>query len=155
MDVLHQLLQLLIPDGNTVLMWLVEGVLAAGLVVLVSNLIAGALGAIPVVGPALATIARVVGGSYQKWLSDEVAKMAKQSVLAVEERYRSAENMPPAKRAQAKMNEALEELNKLAPGLRKDLAKSAIEAALAQIRPTHEQKAELTPKPSGRRHGKN
>ncbi len=138
----------LIPPGNLWIVWLVQAALAVGVVMLVVNLLAGVVSAIPGVGPVLAQILRVLGGQYQKWLTEHVPKAAEQAVLAVEEKYRAAEDLPPEERARRKMEEALKILNRLAPGLDRDVARKMIEAALARIRPQFEQKAALTPKPS-------
>ncbi len=153
MDAINDILRTIVPDGGTWLAWLIQAAVAVGMVMLIANAISGVLAAIPVVGPTLATVFKVIAGRYQQWLADQVPKLAEQAVLTVEERYRTAEDIPPDERASKKMQEALAELNKLAPGLRKDLAVSALEAALARIRPHYEQKAALTPKPSGGRRG--
>jgi len=152
MDFLQQLLQTILPDGNTWLAWLIQAALAVGVVMLIANALSGVLAAIPVVGPTLAAVLKIIAGRYQAWLADQVPKAAEQAVLTVEERYRKAEKLPPDVRAKQKMEEALAELNKLAPGLRRDTAKSALEAALSRIRPQYEQKASLT-LPSGGRRG--
>ena len=154
MDLIHQLIHVIVPSGNTMLAWLIQAALAVGVVMLVANAISGVLAAIPVVGPTLSMILKVIAGRYQQWLADQVPKLAEQAVLTVEERYRTEEHLPPDKRAAQKMQEALAELNKLAPGLRKDVAVSSLEAALARIRPHYEQKAALTPKPSGGSRGR-
>ncbi|WP_457638437.1 hypothetical protein [Oceanithermus sp.] len=153
MDTITHILRTIVPDGGTWLTWLIQAALAVGVVMLIANAISGVLAAIPVVGPTLATITKIIAGRYQQWLTDQVPKLAEQAVLTVEERYRTAEDIPPDQRAAQKMQEALAELDKLAPGLKRDTAKSALEAALARIRPHYEQKAALTPKPSGGRRG--
>jgi len=154
MDVINDILRTLIPDGSTWLAWLIQAAVAVGVVMLIANAVSGVLAAIPVVGPTLATVFKIIAGHYQQWLADQVPKLAEQAVLTVEERYRTMEHLPPDKRAAQKMQEALAELNKLAPGLRKDVAISSLEAALARIRPHYEQKAALTPKPSGGSRGR-
>ena len=139
----------LIPPGDVAFWWLVQAALAVGVVMLVANFLAGLMGAIPGVGPALARVVLILAGQYQKWLSEHVPKAAEQAVLAVEEQFRRAEDLPPEERARRKMEEALKILDQLAPGLDRETAKKMIEAALARIRPQYEQKAALTPKPSG------
>jgi len=153
MEFYHQFLHTILPDSNTWLMWLLQAALAVGVVMLIANALSGMLASIPVIGPTLASILKIIAGRYQSWLTDQVPKAAEQAVLTVEERYRKAEKIPPERRAEVKMQEALIELNRLAPGLKKDVAKSAVEAALARIRPQYEQKAALTPKPSGGNRG--
>ncbi len=140
----------LIPPGQVWLVWLVQAALAVGVIMLVVNFLAGVVAMIPGVGPVLAQILRMLGGQYQKWLTEHVPKAAEQAVLAVEERYRAAEDLPPEERARKKMEEALKILDQLAPGLNRDVARKMIEAALARIRPQFEQKAALTPKPSAK-----
>jgi len=140
----------LIPPGQVWLVWLVQAALAVGVIMLVVNFLAGVVAMIPGVGPVLAQILRVLGGQYQKWLTEHVPKAAEQAVLAVEERYRAAEDLPPEERARRKMEEALKILDQLAPGLNRDVARKMIEAALARIRPQYEQKVALTPKPSAK-----
>ena len=125
-----------------------QAALAVGVIMLIVNFLAGVVAMIPGVGPVLAQILRMLGGQYQKWLTEHVPKAAEQAVLAVEERYRRAVDLPPDERARRKLEEAIEILNQLAPGLRRDVAVKMIEAALARIRPQYEQKAELTPEPS-------
>ncbi len=139
----------LIPPGDVAFWWLVQAALAVGVVMLVANFLAGLVGAIPGVGPVLARVVLILAGQYQKWLSEHVPKAAEQAVLAVEEQFRRAEDLPPEERARRKMEEALKILDQLAPGLDRETAKKMIEAALARIRPQYEQKAALTPKPSG------
>ena len=138
----------LIPPGNLWLVWLIQAALAVGVIMLIVNFLAGVVAMIPGVGPVLAQVLRLLGGQYQKWLTEHVPKAAEQAVLAVEERFRTAEDLPPEERAKRKMQEALKILDQLAPGLNRDVARKMIEAALARIRPQYEQKAELTPKPS-------
>lgn len=140
----------LIPPGNLWLVWLIQAALAVGVIMLLVNFLAGVVSAIPGVGPVLAQILRLLGGQYQKWLTEHVPKAAEQAVLAVEERYRRAVDLPPDERARRKLEEALKILNELAPGLKRDVAVKMIEAALARIRPQYEQKAELTPEPSAK-----
>ena len=151
MDFLQQLLQTILPDSDTWLLWLIQAALAVGVVMLIANALSGILATVPVVGPTLATLLKIIAGKYQDWLANQVPKAAEQAVLTVEERYRKAEKLPPDVRAKQKMEEALAELNKLAPGLRRDTAKSALEAALSRIRPQYEQKASLTLPPGGHR----
>ncbi len=147
------ILKTLIPDQQTFLIWLIQAALAVGVVMLVVNFLAGVVATIPGVGPILAQVLRILGGRYQDWLTNHVPKAAEQAVLAVEERFRTAEDMPPEERARKKMGEALKTLDKLAPGLDRETAKKMVEAALARIRPQYEQKAALTPKPSAPKGG--
>lgn len=138
----------LIPPSQVWLIWLIQAALTVGVVMLAVNFLAGVVAMVPGVGPVLAQVLRIIGGQYQKWLTEHVPKAAEQAVLAVEEKYRSAEDLPPEERARRKMEEALKLLDTLAPGLDRETAKRMIEAALARIRPQYEQKAALTPSPS-------
>jgi len=140
----------LIPPAEVWLVWLIQAALAVGVVMLIANLLAGVVAAIPGVGPVLAKILRILGGRFEHWLNEHVPKAAEQAVQAVEERYRRAEDLPPEVRAKRKLEDALRILDELAPGLKRDTAIKMIEAALTRIRPQYEQKASLTPKPSAR-----
>jgi hypothetical protein len=141
MDILKDL----VPSGGTWLVWLIQAALAVGVVMLVVNFLAGVVATIPGIGPVLAHILRILGGQYEKWLNDRVPKAAEQAVMAVEERYRRADRMPPRERASRKMEDALKIMDRLTPGVSRSLAESSIEAALTKLRPQYEQKAALTP----------
>jgi len=71
-DVINDIVRTLIPDGGTWLTWLIQAALAVGVVMLIANAISGVLAAIPVVGPTLATITKIIAGRYQQWLADQV-----------------------------------------------------------------------------------
>jgi hypothetical protein len=125
----------LVPSGQTWAIWLLQALLAAGLIALLAGAITRLLAAIPVVGPALAVAVRMLFSNYEKWLSERVPKLAEQAVLATEEKWRQVGSQyDPAARAQAKLQEAMEALQQMAPGLPRDLAQKQIEAALARIR---------------------
>ncbi|GAA5334086.1 hypothetical protein [Thermus hydrothermalis] len=125
----------LLPEGQVWLVWLVQALLAAGLIALLSGLIVRAVSAIPVVGPVLAAAIRLVFSNYEKWLSERVPRLAEQAVLATEERWRKVGTQyDPSARAEAKLREAMEALQQMAPGLPRDIAQRQIEAALARIR---------------------
>jgi len=124
-----------LPQGQVWLVWLVQALLAAGLIALLSGLIVRAVSAIPVVGPVLAAAVRMLFANYEKWLSERVPKLAEQAVLATEERWRKVGTQyDPSARAEAKLREAMEALQQMAPGLPRDIAQRQIEAALARIR---------------------
>lgn len=124
-----------LPQGQVWLVWLVQALLAAGLIALLSGLIVRAVSAIPVVGPVLAAAIRLVFSNYEKWLSERVPRLAEQAVLATEERWRKVGTQyDPSARAEAKLREAMEALQQMAPGLPRDIAQRQIEAALARIR---------------------
>lgn len=124
-----------LPEGQVWLVWLVQALLAAGLIALLSGLIVRAVSAIPVVGPVLAAAVRMLFSNYEKWLSERVPKLAEQAVLATEEKWRKVgAQYDPAARAEAKLREAMEALQQMAPGLPRDIAQRQIEAALARIR---------------------
>ena len=123
----------LIPPGQVWLVWALQAALAVGVIALLAGFLIRILGAIPIVGPILARIVRILASNYEKWLSERVPKLAEQTVLAVEEKYRSS-SMPPLERAATKMEEAIQGLQQMAPGLSRDIAQKQIEAALARIR---------------------
>jgi len=125
----------LVPSGQTWVIWLVQALLAAGLIALLAGAITRLLSAIPVVGPVLAAAVRMLFSNYERWLSERVPKLAEQAVLATEEKWRKVGSQyDPAARAQAKLQEAIEALQQMAPGLPRDIAQKQIEAALARIR---------------------
>ncbi len=115
------------------MVWLVQALLAAGVIAVAAGLLVRLVAGIPVVGPILAGIIRMIAGNYERWLSERVPKLAEQAVLAVEEKYRRSE-LPPAERASQKLEEAIQILQTLAPGLSRDIAQKQIEAALARVR---------------------
>jgi len=123
----------LIPPKDLWMIWLVQALLAVGVIALVAGLLVRLVAGIPVVGPILAGIIRMIAGNYERWLSERVPKLAEQAVLAVEEKYRRSE-LPPAERASQKLEEAIQILQTLAPGLSRDIAQRQIEAALARVR---------------------
>lgn len=123
----------LIPPKDLWMIWLVQALLAVGVIALVAGLLVRLVAGIPVVGPVLAGIIRMIAGNYERWLSERVPKLAEQAVLAVEEKYRRSE-LPPAERASRKLEEAIQILQTLAPGLSRDIAQKQIEAALARVR---------------------
>ncbi|GIW38943.1 MAG: hypothetical protein KatS3mg075_424 [Meiothermus sp.] len=91
----------------------------------------------------LASLVRIIGGNYEKWLAERLPKMAEQAVLAVEERYRKSD-LPPEVRSTEKMREAIELVEQMAPGVNRSIAKAQIESALTRMRSAYmEQKARL------------
>lgn len=124
----------LLPDNRTLLMWLIQAALAVGIVSLFAGLLIGVVGKIPMIGPVLAGIIRMLAGNYEKWLNERVPKLAEQAVLATEERWRKSAIIDPTVRAQQKLSESTQTLQSLAPGLSADTAKAQVEAALARIR---------------------
>ncbi|KZK16653.1 hypothetical protein [Meiothermus taiwanensis] len=131
----------LVPPGNLWIVWLLQAALAVGVVALAAGALIAILGKIPVVGPILAGIVRIIAGNYERWLSERVPKLAEQTVLSIEERYRKSA-LPPEERAQTKLEEAISALQQMAPGLSRDIAQRQVEAALSRIRATGmEQKA--------------
>ena len=131
------------PPTQTWIIWAIQAALAVGVIALFAGLLTSVLGKVPVVGPTLAGIVRMLAGNYEKWLSERLPKLAEQAVQAVEERYRKSD-LPPEVRAQEKMREALEIIEQMAPGINRSIAKAAIDAALTRIRSTYmEQKARL------------
>ncbi|WP_114314090.1 hypothetical protein [Thermus caldifontis] len=122
-----------VPPKDLWMVWLVQALLAAGVIAVAAGLLVRLVAGIPVVGPILAGIIRMIAGNYERWLSERVPKLAEQAVLAVEEKYRRSE-LPPAERASQKLEEAIQILQTLAPGLSRDIAQKQIEAALARVR---------------------
>ncbi|ADD26861.1 hypothetical protein Mrub_1433 [Meiothermus ruber DSM 1279] len=130
-----------IPSGNLWIVWLLQASLAVGVITLFAGGLIALLGKIPIVGPILAGIVRIIAGNYERWLSERVPKLAEQVVLSVEERYRKS-NLSFEERAQTKLEEAISALQQMAPGLGRDIAQRQVEAALSRIRATGmEQKA--------------
>ncbi|GEM83900.1 hypothetical protein [Meiothermus hypogaeus] len=132
-----------IPPTQTWIVWAVQAALAVGVISLLAGLLVAVLGKVPFVGPVLASLVRIIGGNYEKWLAERLPKMAEQAVLAVEERYRKSD-LPPEVRATEKMREAVELVEQMAPGVNRSIAKAAIESALTRMRSAYmEQKARL------------
>jgi hypothetical protein len=123
----------LLPTGNIWMVWLLQAALAVGVVALLAGALIALVGRIPVVGPILAGIIRLIAGNYERWLQERVPKLAEQAVLATEERYR-ATHLPAEERARVKLDEAIQALQQMAPGLARDIAQRQVEAALARIR---------------------
>ncbi|MBC7292967.1 MAG: hypothetical protein H5T84_02465 [Thermoleophilia bacterium] len=144
--------QQFLPPSEVWLTWLVQAVLAVGLLALVAGLLIAVLGRIPVIGPLLAGIVRLLVGNYEKWLSERVPKLADLSVLAVEERLASLAKLrpeiettllSPQSRASTKLKSAVDGLISLAPGLSAADAAQQVEAAVARMRAAGlEQKSE-------------
>ncbi|WP_337871161.1 hypothetical protein [Meiothermus sp.] len=132
-----------IPPTQTWIVWAVQAALAVGVISLLAGLLVAVVSKIPLLGPVLANIIRIIGGNYEKWLSERLPKMAEQAVLAVEERFRKSD-LPPEVRAQEKMHQAVELVEQMAPGVNRSVAKASIEAALTRMRSAYmEQKARL------------
>lgn len=110
-----------------------QALVALGAVALLAGLLVRLVGSIPVVGPVLAGLIRMLASNYERWLAERVPRLAEQAVLAVEERYRKSD-LPPQERAARKLEEAISTLQELAPGLSRTIAEKQIEAALARIR---------------------
>lgn len=110
-----------------------QALVALGAVALLAGLLVRLVGGIPVVGPVLAGLIRMLASNYERWLAERVPRLAEQAVLSVEERYRKSD-LPPQERAARKLEEAISTLQELAPGLSRTIAEKQIEAALARIR---------------------
>ena len=143
MDTVKDFFQQFLPPSEVWLTWLVQAVLAVGLLALVAGLLIAVLGRIPVIGPLLAGIVRLLVGNYEKWLSERVPKLADLSVLAVEERLASLAKLRPEiettllsrqRRASTKLKSAVDGLISLAPGLSAADAAQQVEAAVARMR---------------------
>jgi len=132
-----------IPPTQTWIVWAVQAALAVGVVSLLAGLLVAVLSKVPLIGPVLASLVRIIGGNYEKWLAERLPKIAEQAVLAVEERYRKSD-LPPEVRATEKMREAVELIEQMAPGVNRSIAKAAIDSALTRMRSAYmEQKARL------------
>lgn len=132
----------LLPDKGTLLIWLIQAALAVGIVSLLAGLIIRIIIKIPIIGPVLARIIRIIAGNYEKWLNERVPKLAEQAVLATEERWRKSALVDSTYRAAQKLEESTKILQSLAPGLSDNIAKVQVEAALARVRASGmEQKA--------------
>lgn len=132
-----------IPPTQTWIIWALQAALAVGVISLLAGALIGLLGKVPIVGPVLAAIVRIIGGNYEKWLTERLPQMAEQAVLAVEDRYRKSD-LPPEVRASEKMREAIEVIEQMAPGINRSMAKTAIDAALTRMRHSYmEQKAKV------------
>lgn len=132
-DILRNFFQQFLPAPELWLTWLMQAVLAVGLLALIAGLLIAVLGRIPFVGPVLAGIVRILAGNYEKWLSERVPKLAETAVLATEERFR-ASTLPPPDRAAVKLQNSIAILQKLTPGLSRGVATNQVQAALARIR---------------------
>lgn len=110
-----------------------QALVTLGAIALLAGLLVRLVGSIPVVGPVLAGLIRMLASNYERWLAERVPRLAEQAVLAVEERYRKSD-LPPQERAARKLEEAIRTLQELAPGLSRTIAEKQIEAALARIR---------------------
>ncbi len=132
-----------IPPTQTWIVWAVQAALAVGVISLLAGLLVAVLSKVPLIGPVLASLVRIIGGNYEKWLAERLPKIAEQAVLAVEERYRKSD-LPPEVRATEKMREAVELIEQMAPGINRSIAKAAIDSALTRMRSAYmEQKARL------------
>lgn len=132
-----------IPSTQTWIIWAVQAALAVGVISLLAGLLVAVLGKVPLIGPILASLVRIIGGNYEKWLAERLPKMAEQAVLAVEERFRKSD-LPPEVRAAEKMREAVELVEQMAPGINRSIARASIESALTRMRSAYmEQKARL------------
>ncbi|WP_243095213.1 hypothetical protein [Thermus thalpophilus] len=123
----------LVPPASVWGAWALQALVALGAVALLAGLLVRLVGGIPVVGPVLAGLIRMLASNYERWLAERVPRLAEQAVLAVEERYRKSD-LPPQERAARKLEEAISTLQELAPGLSRTIAERQIEAALARIR---------------------
>ncbi|GIW33780.1 hypothetical protein [Meiothermus sp.] len=132
-----------IPPTQTWIVWAVQAALAVGVISLLAGLLVAVVGKVPIIGPVLASLVRIIGGNYEKWLAERLPKIAEQAVLAVEERYRKSD-LPAEVRSTEKMREAIELVEQMAPGVNRSIAKAQIESALTRMRSAYmEQKARL------------
>ncbi|WP_245587631.1 hypothetical protein [Calidithermus chliarophilus] len=118
----------LLPDWNTVLVWLVQGVLALGFLRLAGEALAALAGQIPGVGVVLAPLIRLLAGQWEKWLTERVPAIADKAVQSVEERFRGTRSGP------TKLEQATRMVQRYAPGLSREAAQAQVEAALTRMR---------------------
>lgn len=143
MDTMKDFFQQFLPGPEIWLTWLVQAVLAVGLIALVAGLLIAVLVRIPFIGPVLAGIVRILAGNYERWISERVPRLADLSVLATEERFASLAKLrpeidtaalSPQSRASTKLKSAVDGLISLAPGLPAADAAQQVEAAVARMR---------------------
>ncbi|WP_206202040.1 hypothetical protein [Thermus caldilimi] len=85
----------LVPPASVWGAWAVQALVALGAVALLAGLLVRLVGGIPVVGPVLAGLIRMLASNYERWLAERVPRLAEQAVLAVEERYLKTCTYPP------------------------------------------------------------
>ncbi len=127
----------LIPPGDHALLWIIQAAMAVGVITLFAGGLIFLLGKIPLVGPLLAAIVRILAGNYEKWLNDRLPRLAEVAVQAAEERYRASSVLTEkeaAARSKQKLGAAIGELKRLAPGVPHGIAKTQVEAALVRVR---------------------
>jgi len=119
--------------NNPLIQALITSLIAAGVLRLTAEGLAVYVSKIPFIGPFLAQLIRAAGGQLEKWLSERLPQKATIAVQATEEAYRNT-TLPADERAKAKLDNAIERMRTLEPGLSRELAKSYIESALTEIR---------------------
>jgi hypothetical protein len=123
--------------NNPVTSFLIQALLASGLVRLTGGQIADVLAHIPVAGPFAAYLIRALTGNLEQWLKTRVPSMALQAVAATEERFRGVGELGPT-RSEIKFSAAMTSLQALEPGVSDAHARDAIHAALTTLRGTGE-----------------
>lgn len=73
-----------IPPVNDVLLWGVGGILAAGAIGLLATTLAALVLPIPFIGIPLSFAIKFMAGQYQKWLTEQLPKLADQAWQATE-----------------------------------------------------------------------
>ena len=126
----QQLIDLL---NNPFTMYLIQALLASGLIRLTGSQIADVLAHIPAIGPIAAYLIRALSGNLEEWLRSRVPSMAMQAVLGTEERFRNV-GEPGRDRSLIKFSAAMTALQALEPGVNDVHARDAIQAALTRLR---------------------
>lgn len=122
-----------IPPGNQWIAWSIGGILAGGAISLLANIAAGAVALIPGMGW-LAFVIKFIAGQYQKWLADQLPKMAEQAWLTTESLAATAKKEGVTATSEEKKQAALTILKKQAPEGRMSDLEAALEAAHARAK---------------------
>jgi hypothetical protein len=123
--------------NNPITTFLIQALLASGLIRLTGGQIADVLAHIPIGGQVAAYVVRALTGNLENWLKSRVPAMALQAVAATEERFRGVDGLGQD-RSMVKFTAATIALQALEPGVNDVHARDAINAALTTLRGTGE-----------------
>lgn len=126
---MEELIRTLIPDHGTLIAWLIQALLAVGLITLVSTALAALLGNVPFVGPFLGKLVLHLGNRYQDWLLKQVPASAERAVDTIEEKFLGQKGQ-----SKAKFDEAIQQLRSDQPLLSVQEATNQVHAALTRRR---------------------
>lgn len=126
---MEELIRSFIPDHATLIAWLIQALLAVGLVTLISSALAALLGNVPFVGPFLGKLVLHLGNRYQDWLLKQVPASAERAVDTIEEKFLGQKGQ-----SQNKLNEAIRQLRSDQPLLSPQEAVNQVHAALTRRR---------------------